>query len=245
VEEAPAETPPAAGEPTEHAEGNVPSWRLREEREMREAIAARYEETQRQLAQAMQWINQQRAQQVQDVPDPVLQPMEYRQHIEGAFNHQLRTLQLENNLQLTRLEHGAPLFDQAYSAFMQVAPTDPAFARAIVNGPNPGAAMIDWYRRASTLSQVGDDPEAWFQKRLAQEMQRPEFLAGVSEQARAMAVARSQQGGRVPSNVTVLPPSLSRMPGATSAEMAVSGVDGDPMSNENLFTSSLPQRRQR
>ena len=45
--------------------------------------------------------------------------------------------------------------------------------------------------------------------------------------------------------VTLFQQQTGRMPGATSAEMAVSGVDGDPMSNENLFTSSLPQRRQR
>jgi hypothetical protein len=246
----------------------VPSWRLREEREAREAYAGRLAERDRQLSEALNFIrsSQAAASPPPPPPDPVVDPAAFHNanaHAFAAlhqdFQNQLRTVQLENNLQLTRMEVGPELFEAAYHAFIDTASGDQAFARAVVGAPNPGAAMIDWYRQAATLQRIGPDPDAWFDQRKSELLQDPEFLAQAVEAARnyqpgraatasSAAMSRAMPSGNMrgapTSNVTVLPPSLMRMRGSGSTEVTAANFGGDnnPLSDESLFAFATKQR---
>ena len=233
----------------------VPSWRLREEREAREAYAGRLAERERQLTEALSYLRQVQVAQQAPVPpiDPVVDPAAFHRaqadvvtQMRAEFSNQMRTLQLENNLQLTRLQAGPELFDEAYQAFVETASGDQSFARAIVSSPNPGAAMCNWYRQAVTLNRIGPDPEAWFDAQKAALLQDPEFLQTAVEAARNYqppAQERDTQGRftsnmrpSASSNVTVLPPSLMRMRGSTTSEATGASIGGDdPLSDNSLF----------
>jgi hypothetical protein len=245
----PVQPAPVPGQPTppqQDDSATVPSWRLREEREQRERLAQQLQERdyalrdmQRRMAQFEQ---QQAPQQQPDIPDPLIDPQGYRTALEGKFQSDLRTVQLENNLQLNRLQHGE-VFDQAYQAFMQAAQSDQGFARLIVNSPNPGGAMVNWYRRAVTLARVGDDPEAFINTEIERRLSDPKFLATALERARAVAGGQPQAGAAPrPNNVTQIPPSLSRVPSGSPTE-TFSGADG--ISDEELFRGSLPPPRRK
>jgi hypothetical protein len=257
TEAAPA---PEEGGLVSSAEGDlVPSWRLREEREAREAYASRLAERDRQLTDALNYLRQM---QVQATPPP--QPIDpigdlpgFHQSLAGQLEQlrnelsgQIRTQQLESNLQLTRLQAGPELFDNAYRAFVETASGDQGFARAIVASPNPGAALVNWYRQALTLNQIGPDPEAWFAERKAALLSDPEFLQQAVEAARnyqpgaARASGQMRPGGAAPtSNVTVLPPSLMRMRGSSTSEATAANPGGDdPLSDSSLFAFATKQR---
>jgi len=239
--------PPASIPPQDDA--NVPSWRLREVTEARERLARQVEERDHQLRQMQQrmdaWERQQAPQGQQELPDPLIDPQGYRQALEGKFTSDLKTVQLENNLQLNRLQHG-PVFDEAYQAFMQAAQGDGGFARLIVNSPNPGGAMVNWYKRAVTLARVGDDPEAFINTEIERRLSDPQFLGQALERARAVASGQPLTNGATPprpNNITQIPPSLSRVPSGSPTEIAT-GADGMPSDNE-LFKSSLPPSRRK
>ena len=182
-----------------------------------------------------------------ELPDPLIDPQGYRTALEGKFTSDLKTIQLENNLQLNRLQHGE-VFDHAYQAFMQAAQGDPGFARLIVNSPNPGSAMVNWYRRAVTLAKVGDDPEAYVNSEIERRFADPQFVAALMERARAIASGQPPQqpgNGAAPprqNNVTQIPPSLSRVPSGSPTEtsMVAMGLD-----DETLFKESLSPSRRR
>ena len=251
----PGQTSPAPGPD----EGTVPSWRLREEREQREAYASQLAERDRQLREVVAYVQQmQRQSQPQpQAPDPLLNPAEWNAYQGNAMQqlhqnvmHQLRTNQLESNLQLTRMERGPEHFDAAYNAFMRSAEGDVAFARSIVNSPNPGAAMCDWYNRAMALETYGADPEAYFTRRVEQLLQDKSFLAKAIDAARNMTSQMGAQGvggvGRVPSNVTVIPPSLSTMRSGSTPESGVTNAAGeDLMSDQMLFQAALAPNQHR
>jgi len=240
-------TPPASVPPQDDA--NVPSWRLREEREQRERLAQQLQErdfTLRQMQQRMDEFERQRSPQgQQELPDPLVDPNGYRAAIEGQFNQKLQTMQLESNLQLNRLQHGQ-IFDEAYQAFMQAAAGDGGFARLIVNSPNPGGSMVNWYKRAVTLARVGDDPEAFINTEIERRLSDPQFLGQALERAKAVASGQPMTNGATPpraNNVVQVPPSLSRVPSGSPTEFAT-GADGMPSDNE-LFRSSLPAPRKK
>ena len=243
----PGTPPPAASVPPVADDANVPSWRLREEREQREALARQLQERDfalRQMQQRMDEFEKQRSP-GQEMPDPLVDPQGYRTALENKFTNDLRTVQLENNLQLNRLQHG-PVFDEAYQAFMQAAQGDTGFARLIVNSPNPGGAMVNWYKRAVTLARVGDDPEAFINAEIERRLSDPQFLGTALERARAVASGQSPTNGATPprpNNITQIPPSLARIPSGAPTEVAT-GADGMP-SDQELFKSSLPPSRRK
>ena len=241
----PGTPPPAAPVPPAADDANVPSWRLREEREQREALARQLQERDLAFRQMQQRLDAfEKQQSPQEMPDPLIDPQGYRTALEAKFTNDLRTVQLENNLQLNRLQHG-PVFDEAYQAFMQAAQGDPGFARLIVNSPNPGGAMVNWYKRAVTLARVGDDPEAFINAEIERRLSDPQFLGTALERARAVASGQPLNGATPPrpSNVTQIPPSLARIPSGAPTEVAT-GSDGMP-SDYELFKSSLPPSRRK
>lgn len=75
-------------------------------------------------------------------------------------------------------KHGKA-FEAAYGALSSLDPQNPAH-RAIVNtirsAPNPGKRLMTWHRQQETLRQVGEDPDAYVERMLAEKLADPEFL---------------------------------------------------------------------
>jgi len=243
----PPGTPPPSALVPPQDDANVPSWRLREVNEQRERLARQIEERDLQLRHMQQRMDQFEKQQSpgEELPDPLIDPQGYRRALENKFTSELKTLQLESNLQLTRATTG-PMFDEAYQAFMQAAQGDPGFARLIVNSPNPGGAMVNWYRRAVTLAKVGDDPEKYVEAEIERRFADPQFVSSLLERARAIASGQQlapQGNGAAPprqNNVVQIPPSLSRVPSGSPTDNPTGAYHLD---DETLFRESLPPNR--
>jgi hypothetical protein len=126
--------------------------------------------------------------------------------------------------------HGADKVEEAEQAFLKARTAeslDPADYERVVQSPNRYDAVVQWHRRQSVLSSVGDDPNAWFEKQLETKMADPQFQAKMLEKVRAGAAGRPA--------ATKLPPSLSRTTAAAS-----SGPEGvGDMSDASLFAYAM------
>lgn len=256
---APAQQPPAR----EDDDGKIPSWRMREIREARDAERARAEKAEADARQAVfaaqQMQNalaamQQQLQALQNppktpaaTPNMFEDPDAYTGHWEQrfasqqeTFQKQLRQMRLENNLSITAMVHKDD-FQPAYDAFTQaVAGGDRVLAQRVFSSADPGGAMVAWHREQSTLKEIGGDPQSYVQRKLDEALKDPAFLAKALEAARAqasgqpVAPATPAQPAARPNTVTQLPPSLRSVPGA-SASADSSGLDR--LSEEELFNS--------
>ena len=86
---------------------------------------------------------------------------------------------------------------------------------------------MQWHKRQTVLSSVGDDPEAWFNKRLETALADPKFQAEMLEKVRGSAAKRPSE--------TRLPPSLSK---STAAASNTGDGVGD-MSDQSLFRYAM------
>jgi hypothetical protein len=186
--------------------------RLRQEAEAR---AAQYE---RQMALLMQ---QQRAVQQTEIPDPVMDP-------EGAYLYQTQQLQemvVSNMLDVSefamRAKHGDEIVDKALQAALQT-----GVNKHFMTQRNPYGALVDWYRRSMAMQEIGDDPAA-FRKR-------------VEEETRAKILADLKAGKL---QTTAQPP--QRLPG-TLADATSAGSQGAHLSDEAMLAGIFgSDRRQR
>lgn len=224
----------------EHPQGFVPSGRLREEREAREAIERRFNEAQaqwqRQFEQLQARLPQPEAPKTPDVfEDP-----------NGFLNHGVRQAIDPIKSEIGQLrefysrreairEHGKEKVEAAYSAIAQgLQSRDPeaqgVYQRAM-QSMDPFGEIVAWHQQKAILSQIGNDPNSWFEKELERRMTDPQFAASYMEKVQQVA-----RGGQKPqgNNLINLPPSLNKVPSAQSA----SDEDGD-MSDAALFRQAM------
>lgn len=231
AEEQPTETPPpAAAAPTEEA--HVPSWRLREEAERARAAEERAAQMEQRLQEIAAHLQQQ--QQPQKAPDFFENPDAATQML---INRSLQPLAEATHRQMMYMGkmvasavHGNEAVAEAENAFMKAVQSqelDPADYDRVVNSPNRYDAAVQWHKRQSILTSVGNDPNAWFEQQLATRMADPEFQAKLLDQVRGTAA-------KAPA-LTKLPPSLSRTTAAASNREA---PDGD-MSDKSLFAYAM------
>ena len=175
VEQPLEEAPPiseAQAQPVEEPR-HVPLAELKKEREKRQDYErqlaeandrARYYETQLQ-----QWSRQQPQQQAQpSVPDPWVDPQGYiahelQQRLEPVQFQMMNTVAhiSEGN---ARRQFGDALCDEAANAAKRA-----GLNHQFMQTPDPWGAAVNWYRRAKTLQEVGDDPES-YRKRIREEV---------------------------------------------------------------------------
>jgi hypothetical protein len=231
----PPEPPPVP--PTAAAEAPIPSWRLREEAEGRRAAEDRARALEARLNEIAVHLQQQQKQ-----PDFFESPEAASQALINRAVQPLREewqrTQMYNSRIVAGIKHGDDKVDEAEAAFMRARDSqilDPADFERVVQSPNRYDAVVQWHRRQAVQSTVGDDPEAWYQKRREAEMNDPKFQAEVLERARQGAAGRP--------STTNIPPSLSKATAAASSS-------GDPlgdMSDKSLFayaTRPSPRRTQ-
>ncbi len=220
---------PAPVVPPPDVEATIPSWRLREEAEARRQAENRAAQMEARLTQITEHLRQQ-----QKKPDFFENPDQATQEI---INRQLqpyieesRRTSMYLGKMLAEQAHGADKVTSAEQAFLAARADmslDPADYERVVQSPNRYDAVVQWHKRQSVLSSVGDDPSAWFEKQLEARMADPQFQAKMLEKVRSGAAGRP--------SVTQLPPSLSK-----STAIAPSG--GDPlgdMSDASLFAQAM------
>lgn len=250
------EVPDESG-PEKDDDSKVPSWRVRELREKASSERARADAAeQRARDLEAQFNQQQRAfeamqrqlQQIQNPPkqpDPInlfddqgperfVETVEERlARQEREFQQQLRNVRLETNFAMTH-QLNPDVFPQAYQEFEKAINSgDRAVGARVFNSPNPGAALVSWYKEQQAIREIGTDPQSYIQRKLDEALDDPQFLARALEKARAKAGGQSavtpQQAQPAPRPNTVVkrPPSLSGVPGGESAHAASLNSTGD------------------
>jgi hypothetical protein len=153
-----------------------------------------------------------------------LQPVVTEQRNQAMYNSRL----------VAGVVHGVDKVSAAEQAFLEAKNNntlDPMDYERVVQSPNRYDAAVQWHKRQTVLSSVGDDPEAFFEKHLETRMSDPKFQAALMERVRGSAASRPSE--------TRLPPSLSR---STAAAGNAEGAVGD-MSDQSLFRYAMSKGR--
>lgn len=220
---------PAPVEPT--PEAAIPSWRLREEAEARRLAEDRARTLEARLNEINTRLNQQQQPKPPDFfenPDQATQAAIMRAL--QPFAEEQRKQQMYLGKMVAEVAHGVDKVTKAEQAFLEARDRqtlDPADYERVVQSPNRYDAVVQWHKRQSVLSSVGDDPAAWFEKQLEARMADPQFQTQLLEKARASAAKRP--------TAVKLPPSLS---GKTSVASSSGDGLGD-MSDASLFAFAM------
>lgn len=260
--EAAAQEPATAQPPAKENDdgGQIPSWRMREIREARDAernarLAAEQKaaaiETQTQQAfAAIQHLQQQlhalqnpqKPQQPQTPPNMFEDPDGFTGHwdqrlsaiengLKGEFQREIRKVRLESNLATT-----AHLFKEefpvALQAFESAAVNDQALKHRVFGSADPGGAIVAWHREQSTLKEIGGDPTAYVQRKLDEALKDPAFLA------KALEAARAQAGGQPVVTPTTAQPA-ARPNTVTQLPPSLRSVPGAAASSQSTGLESL------
>jgi hypothetical protein len=213
VEEDEPEQPQA-----EKVDHRIPLTELLNEREKRQAEQRRAESALRELEQLRQQLQPPKPKEA--APDQFQDPEGYNAFWERRLAEQSQTVEqrfraqeANFSLRLAHMQHGET-FEKAYQALLETAENgDRSAAQAVASSPDPGATLVNWYKREQTLREVGSDPNAYVQKKLEEALNDPQFLAKALEKAKGVASAQPTQ--------VKLPPSLNK------AASAKSGGDND------------------
>ncbi len=252
-EASPAEQQQAPTDVKQDEAGQVPSWRLREVREAREAAEKRANEAEQYRYAVEQQMTQLRNEMAQ-LRTPQKEPVDFFQNPEEAFLQRLTPLQEEiaQLRQETRLNNSNNLAMQTYGV-AAVNEMNQAVAKAMrENNPemqtlraqlqasnDPVGMAVRWHKSQKLMELTGGDPDKYRNQILDEAIKDPKFQAKVLEAARATAGGAGQNGSRP--NVQ-LPPSLNKMPGSGVSNADLSDND---MSDESLFSYAIsnPGRR--
>jgi hypothetical protein len=202
----------------------IPSWRLREIREERDAVARRLADAEARLAS--QPAPKVEAPKVEKAarPDPLLDPDGYAAAIRQELREEALNDRREESLLKARESNQAE-FDEAYAAAQKA--VDPALNARMQSARDPGKTLLDWHRENKVKAEVGSDPNAWLEKKLEERLKDPAFLAKAVELARGSAQSQPSNGRpRVE-----LPPSLSSQSRSSAAPKGGS----EDVSDHELF----------
>lgn len=237
-----AEKPETQTEPvrTETVDDNaprVPSWRVREISEEKRAAQAERDALKAErdrLAQERDDLHrrfqasQKPAEPVKvEKPDPLLDPEGYEKYLESKFEERILNDRREYSLRTAHRTYKAE-FEEAYAAAQKQ--VDPVLRTMMQNSSDPGETLIEWHRQQKTRAEVGNDPNAFFEKRLDAWLSDPANQAKVIERARG-AAQQLKPGAPRQAPAVNLPPSLTR---ATNASADVS-ADDDDVSDDALW----------
>lgn len=211
--------------PKDEDGARVPSWRLAEEAERRRSAEQALNELRNEFQMLrMQMQQPQQAPTVpQEAPDIFADPQAFVQNLTGTFEQRMNQLRLENSLRFAHHAHGEK-FNEAYNEFTNyVAQSrDQATYQRVMASHDPGEALVQWHKEQSLQKELGgSDLKTFLEK------QREEWLKDPAVQAKVIEAFRATQQARSPSNLTSVPPSLSKAAAARSAhdEDGNSGAD--------------------
>ncbi|CVI58784.1 hypothetical protein CFBP4996_19695 [Agrobacterium leguminum] len=150
--------------------GQVPIQALDAERGKRKETEERYEKKLKELEDRIVSLSQPQ-QLAQPQPKPTLfdNPDGYMQEQLTPVQTAILDMKEFVSESMAVQSHGREKVDAAKAAIEQVAAT-PDGQRVIaemINSQHPFEVLMNWHKRQMAFAEVGDDPEAWFQKRLA------------------------------------------------------------------------------
>jgi hypothetical protein len=228
-----AEKPPAPP-PVDDNAAMIPSFRLKQEADARrqlETDLANERAERAALRQRLEALERPtpKAEPVKvEKPDPLLDPEGYEKYLETKFEEKLLNNHRESSLAQAHRTYKTE-FEEAYAAAQKV--VDPALRARMQNSRDPGETLIEWHREQKVRAEVGNDPNAFFEKRFEAYLADPANQAKVLERIRG--AAQQQPGATRQASATSLPPSLTRATTATTVT-----ADDDDISDEGLWRSA-------
>jgi hypothetical protein len=245
-----AQPEPAQQPPTDDDKsGQVPSWRLREVREAREAAERRADQAERERAvERQQFMALQR--EIEQLRRPKAEPVDFFQNPDEAFQQRVTPLQerqaaFESQLQfrmsrtMAIAEHGIAAVKEMEEAVKKANreghPELPSLSAQMNASDDPVSVAMNWHKRSKLLDETGGDLAGYRQKTIEEALNDPAFLAKAVERARAQA-----QGNQSRPSVQ-LPPSLNKATG--SAATTNGQQDAADMSDAGLFRHAMGNRR--
>jgi len=241
---------PVAQPQADDKDGQVPSWRLREIREARDAAEQRAQEAERRA-----YAFEQQMRQFQTANKPKPEPVDFFANPDQALEQRIQPIQdeyaqRESALRLgfskrfAQIEHGKEAVGEMEKAVQQAInqghPDMHALSMRMQRSDDPVGEAMQWYKNQKLMSETGGDLVAYKQKLLDEAMKDPAFQAKVLEASRGAAQTAAAQPGARP-NIQ-LPPSLSKVPG--SGVSAAADADND-MSDKALFKDAMAFKRRR
>lgn len=227
-----AATAPPASAPVDDNAAMVPSWRVREINEEKRALAEKLAALE---AEKPRWQQPAAAQQQPappavkaEAPDPILDPAGYREFIRNELREERLNERREDSLAAAHGKYKEE-FEEAYAAAQKQ--VDPVLKMRMQQSRDPGETLIQWHREQKTRAEVGNDPNAYFDKRLDAYLADPANQAKMLERIRGGAQQPQQPGQPRQAPPVNLPPSLTK---ATNAA-AVTPADDNDVSNEGLW----------
>jgi len=223
--EAKTEAEPAAKVPAEQSkdEAHVPSWRLKEIREERDALRQQLAEFQRQIA----------TQRPQPAPKPDLfeKPDEFvAQGVEAAVNPikaEIEGIREFFSRERAVDKYGEEKVAEAFTALDRAAKSGDPLARmtvqAVKQSMHPFGDIVQWHLK----NEISTNPDAVFQRMLEERLKDEKFKGELTSKLNPASAEK-------PKPVFQVPPSLSR----AAAEQATLQEDGN-IDSESLFRYAL------
>jgi hypothetical protein len=208
-------------------------------REEREAVERRFQETQtqwqRQIAELQARLPKDEPKPAPDVFEDPNKFLEYgvRQHVD-PIRSEITQLREEYSKKWAEKEHGPEKVKAAYDWVAQGMQTrDPevsAVYQRAMQSMDPYGEILKAHQQKAVYSQIGNDPNAWFEKELEKRLADPQFA---SAQLQKMQAAVRAPGSQAPNQIK-LPPSIGKVPSSHS-----SSDDVADMSDAGLFAHAM------
>lgn len=213
---------------------------MREEREARETAERRFNEAQaqwqRQFAELQARIPKQEP---QAAPSVFEDEQGFLRHgLDQAvtpIRSELTILREELSEHRAAIKHGEETVAAARKWLAEGIGRDPArhaLWQRSLQSRDPYGDIVSEYKRSTVHQQIGDDPNAWFEKQLDERMKDQAFAGSLLAKIQNGAAA-VQSGGSGRPNVK-LPPSLNKVASAQGAT-----ADDSDMSDEALFAHAM------
>ena len=242
--------PAQAGEQPQGEDAHVPSWRMRELREERDAAVRRSQETDQRLMRHIAELQARLPQQEpQSIPSVFEDEQGFLQHgVKQAIDpiqakladieHRNRERDEYLSRQYATQTYGA---DKVQSAEQWIrdgyAKGDPdvlsVYDRAFSTF-DPIGEIVKAHQQRAVYQQIGNDPNAWFEKQIEERMKDPTFAGALLAKIQGVAAGGQQQPNGSGTPIVKLPPSLNRVASAQGAT-----ADNNDMSDEALFAHAM------
>ena len=196
----PEAAPPAAV--VEEANKHIPISALLDEREKRQQAAREAEELRKKLAAY-------EAERAQPKPDFYADPEGFLAQQRQAVQQMVWNERLNTSEALAKRDHGEELVTAAAEAFKAAAGASPALAAEFSSQSDPYGFVVNWHKRQTVLSQIGNDPDA--------------YRARIEQEIRERLLAEMQPAAPAPK---APPPSMAAVPATGNSKAPpVSGFD--------------------
>lgn len=177
--------PPVAQEETKH----IPISALLDEREKRQAATRELEELRRQMA-----AQQQQQKQPDFYEDPESRLRAERSQVQQMlWNERLNTSEI-----VARNAFGDDAVNEAQQAFLAESRNNPTLYMELQRQANPYGYVVQWHKRQSVLTKLGDDPDAYIQAEVQRRLQELQAAPKPAAPPASLAAAPAAGTGQKP-----------------------------------------------